>query len=227
MLREIFQALRGTDALAGMIGQLGEMLDAGKWMFEQASTALLRQADWSAVADDLYAKDRQINRIEQKVREGIVTRLSLGHRADLSACLVLMSVVKDAERIGDYCKNIFEVARFYQREFSHPGYSGRLEDIRQAVLPLFDEAKTAFVEAKKKTARKVLDAAGRACARCDDIIRQLLAGHDQIAPDEAVAYVLLARFYKRVAAHLANIATSVVSPVPMIDYRDKWPASED
>jgi phosphate uptake regulator len=31
--------------------------------------------------------------------------------------------------------------------------------------------------------------------------------------------VLLARFYKRVAAHLGNIASSVVSPVPMIDYR--------
>jgi phosphate uptake regulator len=42
--------------------------------------------------------------------------------------------------------------------------------------------------------------------------------HEQLAADEAVAYVLLSRFYKRVSAHLANIATSVVSPVPMLDY---------
>jgi phosphate uptake regulator len=33
-----------------------------------------------------------------------------------------------------------------------------------------------------------------------------------------VAYVLLARHYKRVAAHLSNIATSVVSPVPLLDF---------
>ena len=39
-----------------------------------------------------------------------------------------------------------------------------------------------------------------------------------LGADEAVAYVLLARFYKQVAAHLGNIASSVVSPVPLMDY---------
>ena len=28
----------------------------------------------------------------------------------MPACLVLISVVKDAERIGDYCKNLLEAA---------------------------------------------------------------------------------------------------------------------
>jgi len=227
MLKEILTAIRGKDPLSQMIGQVAEMLAAGKWMFEQASEALMRSVRWADISETLYARDRQINEIEQKVRERIVTHLGVGHPADLSACLVLMSIVKDAERIGDYGKNIFEIARFYTREFTHPEYAVTLEDIRQKVLPLFDGATRAFVEMKRGVAGQVLDDASTARGRCDVVIRQLLTVHEQIAPDEAVAYVLLARFYKRVAAHLANIATSVVSPVPMIDYRGKMPKGGD
>ena len=32
--------------------------------------------------------------------------------------LALISVAKDAERIGDYCKNLFEVGRFYDEGFN-------------------------------------------------------------------------------------------------------------
>jgi phosphate transport system protein len=218
MLREILQALKGSDALGEMIAQIGEMLDAGEWMFEKAVDSLTRQADWAEVADDLYSRDKRVNEIEQAVREGIVTHLSLGHESDLTACLILMNVVKDAERIGDYCKNIFEIGRFYRHEFGRPEYQRTLDDIRRSISPMFQEAKKAFLEADKKLADNILDTSSKLKGRCDVVIRQLLSVHDQIPPDEAVAYVLTARFYKRVAAHLSNIATSVVSPIPMLDY---------
>jgi phosphate transport system protein len=227
MLMDILRALTHKDMLVEMIEQFGKMLDAGKEMFEQASTALMREIDWSAIADDLYARDRQINEMEQKIREQIVTHMSQGNLPDLSACLILMSVVKDAERIGDYDKNIFEIAKFYRREFAHPEYVVPLDDIRTEVLRMFDQTRDAFVEPNNKLARKVIDEASKARGRCDVLVRQLLAVHDSIAADEAVAYVLCARFYKRVAAHLANIATSVVSPVPMIDYGGKMPKDEE
>jgi phosphate uptake regulator len=226
MLREILQALKGTDALDKMISQVGDMLTAGQWMFERASEVLMRKVDWKGAADELYARDKKINQIEQAVREQIVTHLSMGHQADLSGCLILMSVVKDAERIGDYCKNIFEVGRIYRREYTRPEYSLPLDDIRTAVVPLFDQAREAFVTGQRKQARRVLDTSGGITKRCDLIIQQLLIVHEQLAPDEAVAYVLLSRFYKRVAAHLANIATSVVSPIPMLDYRGKMQPPE-
>jgi len=226
MLKEIFQALRGKDVLVEMIGQVGQMLDIGQWMFDKASEVLMRQSEWETVADELYARDRQINEIEQTVRERIITHLSLGHQADLSACLVLMSVVKDAERIGDYGKNIFEVGKFYRNAFTHRQYAAPLEEIRGSVRPLFAQAKGAFLQADKNLARVVLEDARGLTKSCDLIIQQLLSVHEQIAPNEAVAYVLMARFYKRVTAHLANISTSVVSPVPMLDYRGKMPDVE-
>jgi len=219
MFREILNALRSTDALGEMVNELVEMLQTGKWMFQKASDALLRKADWQQATDELYARDRTINRTEQHVREQIVTHLSVGHEQDIAACLVLMSVVKDAERIGDYCKNIFEVARFYTREYSSPQFFQPLTDIREKVWPLFDQVEHAFVKADTDKARSALTHITAINGTCDTLVMQLLTMDGKMPPDEAVAYVLLARFYKRVAAHLGNIATGVVSPLPMLDYR--------
>ena len=218
MLQEILNALKGTDALGDMISELGQMLRAARWMFDKSSEVLMRRADWAGAADELYARDRQINQIEQGLRERIITHLSLGNPEDLSACLVLMSVVKDAERIGDYCKNIFEVGRFYERKYAHPTYARPLDEMRSRLGPLFDKTEQAFTAADGPGTRRVLSAARSVTRSCDVLIHQLLTGGGSMASDEAVAYVLLARFYKRVAAHLGNIASSVVSPVPLIDY---------
>jgi phosphate transport system protein len=201
-----------------MISQVGRMLQAGEWMFTKASDVLLLTEDWKSAADELYARDRRINQIEQSVREGIVTHLAMGHQADLSACLILMSVVKDAERIGDYCKNIFEVGKFYRREYTCPQFARPLAEVRQGVEPLFAKTGKAFMEADRTSARQVLDSAGSITRTCDVLIRQLLSSDEPRAADESAAYVLLARFNKRVAAHLGNIASSVISPVPLIDY---------
>ncbi len=218
MWKEIWYALKGDDDLTEMVAQVGQMLDNGHWMFEKAGDALMHESNWQAVADELYPKDKEINKIERTVRGQIVTHLSIGSKADLGACLMLMSVVKDAERIGDYCKNIFEVAKFYKYEYTRAEFANPLADIRDEVLPLFAKAKQAFTDTDPNLANAVLDTAGGLTKKCDLLIQQLLSVHEEFAPDEAVAYVLISRFYKRVTAHLANIATSVVSPVPMLDY---------
>lgn len=218
MWKEIWHAFKGADDLTEMIAQVGHMLDNGEWMFEKAAQALMHTTDWQAISGELYPRDKEINKIERTVREQIVRHLSIGSKTDLGACLMLMSVVKDAERIGDYCKNIFEVGKFYKHEYTRAEFADPLTDIRNEVLPLFSKAKQAFTEAEPNLANGVLDTAGGLTKKCDLLIQQLLSVHEHLAPDEAVAYVLISRFYKRVTAHLANIATSVVSPVPMLDY---------
>ena len=226
MLQEILNALKGTDALGDMISELGQMLRAARWMFDKSSEVLMRRVDWQGLAKELYEHDRRINQIELTIREQVITHLSVGNEADLGACLILMSVVKDAERIGDYCKNIFEVGRFYQHDYTCRTFREPLEDIRTSLVPLFEHVEKAFLEADRPLARHVLDAAGSLTRSCDLLVRQLLSTGTELSADEAVAYVLLARFYKRVTAHLGNIASSVVSPVPLIDYRTTTSPSE-
>ena len=220
MLKEIIRAFRHKDVIKELAAQVGDMLDAGAWMFEQAGTALAHEVDWNAICDPLYERDRQINGIEQSIREKIVTHLSVGNQGDMAPCLVLMNVVKDAERIGDYCKNIFEVAKFFRGNYDHRAFSEPLDQIRADVSAQFEPTKLAFLEDEEELAGQVVTKVGPVIQQCDLLIQQLLSLDDDFSPAEAVAYVLLARHYKRVASHLSNIATSVLSPIPLMDYKE-------
>jgi phosphate uptake regulator len=219
MLKEIIQAFRREDVVHELAAQIAEMIDAAHWMFDRACEALLGKTDPDAIADALYAKDREINRLEQQIRERIMTHLSVGNAADLAPCLVLMSLVKDAERIGDYCKNIFEVGKFRRARFEHQEFAQPLDEIRQQIADLFNPVKQAFIESDSKKAKQLRDKAHELSARCDMIVQQLLHVEDDFSASEAVTYVLLARHYKRVEAHLSNIATGIISPVPLLDFR--------
>ncbi len=221
MFKEILQAFRHQDVVKDLSSQVCEMLEAGKWMFEQASDVLMRKADWNTTCDSLYKRDRQINQLEQNIRERIVTHLTVGNQADLGPCLALMNVVKDAERIGDYCKNIFEVGRFYRGSFDNHPFADPLNDIRKKIVGLFEPTKEAFIELDSDKAERILQETSIVVKQCDMLIQQLLVLDDDFAASEAVAYALLARHYKRVEAHLSNIAISVISPVAMLDFSGK------
>jgi phosphate uptake regulator len=221
MLKEILAAFSRKDVINEMSQRVGEMLEAGQWMFEQASEVIIRSKPWAQLADPLYNRDRTINRAEQEIRGTIVTHLSVGNTDDLAPCLMMMNVVKDAERIGDLCKNIFEVGKFYADPFEHEEFSRPLDEIRATVGEMFALTRKTFLEHTKGDAREVIQEGRDTGNKCDLLIQQLLRRHENIAPHEAVAYVLLARHYKRVAIHLSNIATSVVSPVPLLDFPGK------
>jgi len=221
MLRELLAAWRGRDALSQMFDEFDRMLAETEWMFQQAVEVFFSRVDWQAVQDPLYERDKQVNHLEQSIRAQIVKHLTVRPEANLGACLVLMSVVKDAERIGDYCKNIFEVGKFYEREFTKRRYLEALEGIRGRTQDLFTHARKAFGESDVDVAREVLAAFGQLGKECDLLIRELLRERDTIPTDEAVAYSLLARHMKRIGAHLANIATAVVAPIHRLDYIDE------
>ncbi len=70
--------------------------------------------------------------------------------------------------------------------------------------------------AQAKVALKIADEIGD---NCDGVIEQLLGDEQSIQTHEAVAYSLLARHYKRVSSHLANVSTAVLGKVEELDFR--------
>ena len=92
-----------------------EMLEDGRHIFDAASNALLGGTDAEAIREDLFATDARINRTEQQIRRLIVVHGTVHGAQSFPALLVMMSLAKDAERIGDYAKNIFDLAT--QRPF--------------------------------------------------------------------------------------------------------------
>jgi phosphate uptake regulator len=48
----------------------------------------------------------------------------------------------------------------------------------------------------------------------------------ELSTNEGVCYTLIARYFKRIAAHLVNISTSVMLPVSQLDYFDEKKAEK-
>jgi phosphate uptake regulator len=211
MLRELIDAWRGRDLLSQMLGEFQEMIDDGEWMFRTAGDVLEREVPPGEVHEAFFSRDKKINASEKNIRRRIVEHLSLRRDADVPACLVLMSVVKDAERIGDFCKNIYEVACLYTMNFDHGPYITPLRDLRAEIEGLFGKARLAFAEADQASAEAIIRETDEIAGHCDDMIARLIK--DKLPTQKAVAYTLLSRYFKRVSAHLENICSSVVGPV--------------
>ena len=220
MFKKLINAWRSANILDTMYDNFDKMLVHTHWMFGRACDVLSSKISSEDVADPLYKRDKQVNQLERSIRRKIVRHLAVSQR-DLPACLILMSVVKDAERIGDYCKNVFEVGMFFTREFTSKQFQPPLGQIQQDVDKLFDLSRKAFVQNSNAAAEKVIQDNKAIGKRCDMLIQQLLGEREQIGTDEAVAYSLLARHFKRVGAHLANVCTATVAPLHMLDYHDE------
>ncbi|MEK6248840.1 MAG: PhoU domain-containing protein, partial [Planctomycetales bacterium] len=100
----------GTVGLEDMRAQFGQMLDAGRHTFDTAANAFLGGTDLEVIRKDLFDTDKRINQAEQRIRREIVVHATVHGAVVFPACLVLMSIVKDAERVGDYSMNIFDLA---------------------------------------------------------------------------------------------------------------------
>ncbi|MHC4416829.1 MAG: phosphate signaling complex PhoU family protein [Planctomycetota bacterium] len=219
MFRQLFSALKSGDVLDEAFAELGQMLEHAQWMFVRANDVLRRQASADEARDKIYECDKQINDLLRSIRRKIVRHLTINPGVDVAAGLALMSVAKDAERIGDYCKNVFEVGRFYKEDFQVTQYHEPLEAVRGRVEGLFVQVQTAFLESDSGAAKTVLKTADGVGDDCDRVIEHLLIDEASIQTHEAVAYSLLARHYKRVSSHLANIATAVLGKVEELDFR--------
>ena len=219
MFRQLFSALKSADLLEEAFAELGQMLDHARWMFVRANDVLRRKVGADEVRERIYQCDKQINDLLRSIRGKIVRHLTINPGVDVAAGLALMSVAKDAERIGDYCKNVFEVGRFYKEDFHVARYHEPLEAVRGRVEDLFGRVKTAFLDSDAEAAKWVLKTADAVGDDCDQVVEDLLGDGASCQTHEAVAYSLLARHYKRVSSHLSNVATAVLGKVEELDFR--------
>lgn len=209
---------RGSAGLERMRTEFGQMLDAGRHVFDTAANAFLGGTDVEVIRKDLFKTDKRINRAERQIRREIVVHASVHGATEFPACLVLMSLVKDAERVGDYGKNLFDLAELAPRppEGQHReclvGLKDRISQMMATCREIFDSN-------DKQAATELIVQAKDIEDLCDDKVRELVRG---AAPDQmAPAYVLAYRYFKRVTSHVRNVASSVVQPLHKLDFTSK------
>ena len=222
MFKELIEAWRRKPILVQMCEELVRMIGDAHWMF-QSVTKLLFEGDGSdpKAVQEIYDRDITINKAERRIRTQLVEHLAFLPGSEVPTCLILMSVVKDAERIGDYCKNILEVAGWLKAPLEGDAYAEAFRALINEIGDEFDPTAKCFEESDSTLGHEVLTKTRALAERADEMIDRLL--EEKIPCRQAVSYTLLARYLKRVAAHLANIASSTVMPLHKLDFFDeKW-----
>jgi len=208
----------GDAGLEKMRADFGQMLDAGRAIFDTASNALLGGTDLDVIRDGLFEADRRINRAEQQIRRQIVIHASIHGTTSFPSCLVLMSVVKDAERVGDYAKNIFELAEMIPRP-PNGEHRERLVKLKNQILELMSTCRGGVDSHDKPPAAPRIRQAHELQTLCEEQIARLVRAEKPV--DLSAAYALAYRFFKRVSAHTCNVASSVVEPLDKLDFPPK------
>jgi phosphate transport system protein len=191
-----------------------EMLRTGLRMFEYSMRVLL---DNEKEVEDIYAIDREMNRHEISVRRKVAEHLAVNPEQDYVAALFLSTIVGDIERIGDYCKNVIELAHHYPEKLEGP-YIDRIREIEAEVVRLYTMTIEAFEQGDSDKGRKAMELQAELSRQCDGLTDKLLAETEMPGRD-AVIRALLLRFLKRVGAHLKNVASSLVNPYHKLGYK--------
>ena len=187
------------------------MLDSGRDMFAAGAAHLL---DNEILDVDLQALDGIINEQEQALRRAVLEHLTVDPKHELVLSLKLISIVQEAERIGDLAKTLSETARLAHKTRLGPPVEP-LRHNRDRILQMFDQTRYGFVEGDAATARQLM-ADQRAIKA--DLLAYLhhLADNRDLTPNEGIVYALGARAMSRVSSHLANIASTVACPFDQI-----------
>jgi phosphate transport system protein len=221
MFESLTSMFRKENLIQLALDECHEMLELD-WQMFQASVESLRRSDSNQVTIDIRDMDKRVNKYERDVRRKVITHLSVTGD-DVSAGLVVVSVVVDIERIGDYTKNIYELAEKHPNRLGGGSVEDRLASVEKRTGDLFQRTAKAFMDGNESEARKVMtEYKEELSSDCESIITDIVSGKvTDLSSGNAAAVALYARYLKRIGSHLRTIVTSVVNPFPRIGYKEK------
>ncbi|MCK4231882.1 hypothetical protein KAX21_02930 [candidate division WOR-3 bacterium] len=213
MYRDLLNIWKGSGLLRLCVDDLLKMFDISEMMF----SAGWEMITGSGKVEGLYRIDRQLNELQIAIRRRILEHLAINPAQDINASFVLAILVIDLERIGDYAKNLDEIAKHYPEPISGGAFDA-LHPMAERVKEMFTQTKIAITENDTELARRVMADQADLAMQADRLMDQLIESKD-ISVKEGIVAALLSRYLKRVSAHLKNVASSVVNPYHRIGYR--------
>lgn len=168
----------------------------------------------------IYDMDKEVNALQVDIRRKVLGHLAVNAEQDISASLVLTTMIVDLERIGDFAKNIVELDGMCIKKLDNPRYDSEIQNIRKKIEIGFGKTGEAFSDADPEKAGKLMIEYTWIGQKCDSIL-QMLVGDESLKVREAVVYGLLFRYLKRISGHLRNICSSVVNPFDSVGYKPK------
>ncbi|NQS98333.1 MAG: hypothetical protein HQ591_07760 [candidate division Zixibacteria bacterium] len=220
MFRTLIEVFRREDLLQQAYSTSIEMLKVDNEMFDAAYKSL-RQSDSAEIGTDVHTKDVQINEFERDIRRKVLAHLSTTQSRDIVFGLILISIVIDIERIGDYTKNIVELAQNHPHRLEVGEFEADLSEIETSVGQRFTTIINAFENSDVEAARGLMDQHRQITQVCDSIVKSLIQEeHPELSRIDTVAIALYSRYLKRVSSHITNIASGIVNPFDGIGFKE-------
>ena len=219
MFKQIFDIFKSDSLYEQALTECYEMLEIVRQMFNESVNSL-RNSDTADIPIDIYAMDKKINEFERDVRRKVMTHLAVGSKEDIGSGLILVSVVIDIERIGDYTKNIYDLAKTHPKKLSSGSLKETLDNMENSTKEFLNKAIDAFKNQDIELARSLMEEYKTDISSIsNEIVNALVSGENaEFSSDQASALCLYARYLKRIAAHSRNMVSSIVNPFERIGY---------
>ena len=220
MFRELISIFRSSDPLRELGVQFSEMLRIALELTQKAGTIVF---DGKCSPEDrswIYQQDVKVNQLQRDIRRRVLAHLSISKNAtDLPYCLLLVTLAKDVERIGDYSKNLAEICDFRPGPLPEDGVGVELREIRAGVEEAFAHLANVLEQSDRERALELIRRGQSLAQQCKGLITKIANSNYDSAT--VAALTLGTRYYKRVGGHVLNILTSVVMPLHKVDYFDE------
>jgi len=194
--------------LNDMLIEMGAMIEKA---IKRATNAIVNYD--KKKAKKAIAIDREIDNMEKEI-ETMCLRLLLRQQPvarDLRLISAALKMITDMERIGDQAADISEIARYLIGR----KYVMNLEHIplmAEATAKMVTDSIDAFVKRDLELAQKVIE--------YDDVVDDLfdkvknnvieLIQEDKTKGEEAIDFIMIAKYFERIGDHATNIAEWVV-----------------
>lgn len=212
----MFSIFRDSDQLENVEAQLAAMLAQCQDAYRIATEAVFGERDPTSSGEELLALDQEINRTERAIRRELLVHGTVrGAELDLGLMLTYMSVAKDIERIGDKCKDIWELTGM-GANFSVGDDLEELAKHRDHVAELITWTLDAFTTEDAGKVHELITTIRDDAAHYDTHVLHFV--QSEMPSRHAAPRALFYRYVKRLSLHLSNILSSVVMPVDRLDF---------
>ena len=221
VFKDLVNIWKSEDSLAQAWASSNEMLTLSHVMFTDAIDAL-RSGEKNKVIKSIKQRDTDINEYHRDIRKKVVTYYSISKDVtNIHSGLVLINMVVDIERVGDYTKNILDLAKHYPEKLISENISDNLRVIERAVIGRFGDTIKAVEKMDEEIAKDLIKSYRNDLGKLsDNLVASSISGDLQIGEEhKASSMVLYARYLKRIGAHLKNITSVVVNPFESVGYK--------
>ena len=215
MFKSLFGGASSSTLLEAAFKDVTTMLVQGGKMLDHALGALF---EGQPLDVDLDAMDDVIDNGERMVRRTVLQHLTVNPEQDLVASLILVSMVQDAERIGDFARGLGELGDLVQTSLDGPP-AEELKAIALRLRPLFETCEQAFREDDAESAQKVTSTHVELKQEFSDYVGKIASSG--LPANKAVGFAVAARILRRISAHLSNISSTVTQPFDRIRHEDE------